>query len=421
MSRSQAFFVLIENGQQRQFSQEWGNVTRELFWGPDALWEWLDAEPEDDYFPEDLSGAAIINFDLKTLTWGQPEPVGVPRAMGSYERLLAASWPGFNIEGVGDEIGKQIYALDPDSENDDLDDDALAEYDSLDDRPSTVSDAAEDFSSEDEVDEYGELSEPFSEDFPAAWITLVDAEGEVRQRGLGAVSLDLIAAEQSALQKLHDLDAVPVPSESSVAEGLYIDLPSKRLMFWGHYSELVAERLRYHWNGFQVTTSSEGYLKQCELAGVSGKPMSEAQLIASFMQQVESTDGTSMKEVIDAIGGSLKSSAIKATGCLTLVLILPILLVGYFMSMWKEAGYAILTLIVIVIAVFKFVELKIKSKFQNSPFAHRANEETGEGRPPAAGPLEEAERKRAINQSLSTCGMPALKEIETHYEDYDFE
>ncbi|MEZ6090659.1 MAG: hypothetical protein R3C05_22105 [Pirellulaceae bacterium] len=429
MSRSAAYFVLIRDGKASCFAEVWGTLYRELVWGPEAFEAWLTAGEETDWEPEDVSGIAIVDFDSRTLAWGESDVVMSPRGHLLYCRLLENSWPGFSLIDMSiSELYRRLDALTDDGDElRDRDDEESGPWEP---RPDTVREAIENFrgiDDEDEDEDYDDEDDedgdddddddfdpPFSEYCKGAWITIIDQDGKLRQRGMSAVSVDLLSGDRSTIDELIALEPVEVPEEKYVTEGLWMDLGNRTIQFWGTEGLSVVHRLRSGWPDWNVALADQGYRQQCQISGLDGKPMSDAEALAEFLPHVLSNKRMTLANVFGAMGGSLKKSAIKATGCLTFVLALPILLVGFFMDQWKAAGYALLTLVIIVVVLFKFVEMKIKSKFNRSGMSAR-DHDLEEQRPPVAGPLDETTRKKRISQMLVDCGLPTMAEVEPHF------
>lgn len=97
------------------------------------------------------------------------------------------------------------------------------------------------------------------------------------------------------------------------------------------------------------------------------------------------------------------------------VLAVPILLTGFFMDKLRESAYAVVALVAIVAVIFKVLESKVKNKFQNNPLSQR--EESDDSKPPVAGPLDDEERRREMDQLLERCGFPSLEELQPHFPE----
>jgi hypothetical protein len=68
---------------------------------------------------------------------------------------------------------------------------------------------------------------------------------------------------------------------------------------------------------------------------------------------------------------------------------------------------------VIAAIAFKIIESRVRSKFSRGPF-HSKNE-SADTKPPVAGPLEDAERRRKMDRLLTACGFPSLSELEPRF------
>lgn len=405
MSKPVAWSVLIRDGQRRCFEDIWVTLYRELLWGPEAFEEWLTEGEEIDWEPEELSGVAIVDFDTKELRWGESEILEHPRSFTAYQRLLQTAWPGFEIRFLSQaEMYAEVHG--PTSDEEPM----------IFDRPESVSEAADVDEDEDPEDDEEDDDGDQDDIFLTSWATIIDPKGKVRHRRVNEISSDLFSGNKQAVQNLANLKAAEVPPEKSVKEGMWIDLGKKEIGFWGGAKSLRDfPRLKQGWRKWNVTWAGEGYADQCRVSGLPGVPMSEAEALAKFMPQVLSSKKFDMTNVIGAVGGELKKKAVKATGCLVVVMAVPILLVGFFMEKMKEAGYAIGALVVIVAIAFKVIERKIRNKFSKSPFAEQ--DEPDNSRPPVAGPLDDEGRREGLNRLLDASGFPPLEEIEPLFED----
>lgn len=459
MSKPVAYSVLIRNGQTRRFEEIWVTLYRELLWGPDAFVAWLEAGEEAEYEPEELSGVAIVDFDSQTLQWGEQEVESLPVVQIAKRKLLQQAWPGFEItylshgqmykvvRNVARLDGSAAVHSDDKAENDDrapaisiggLDDDFeddsptgndaanKPDDDNQDDnplgyRPQTVREAAgqadNDEASEDdedgEDDEQDDVDDP---DFPGAWITIIDQNGKVRQRRMRELSKDLLTGVRTSVQDLAQLQAAEVPPEKSVTEGFWINVKDKQIGIWGGHVTLgCLDTLQKSWPKWKVDWAVNGYRDQCSVSGVPGMPMSDSEVLAKFIPQVLSAKKMDFGEMFNAVGGSLRKTAMKATGCLVIVLSLPILIGGLFFGKLKEAGYAVGTLVLIVVIAFKFIEFRLKGKFKKGPF-NQLNT-VSENRPPVAGPLNPQERQRELDKLLKACGFPTVSELQPHFPE----
>jgi len=212
MSKPVTYSVLIRNGQKRCFEDLSAPLYRELLWGPDAYEEWLNQGSEIDGEPEELSGVAIVDFDTKQLRWGEDGDIHEPpRAQAVHQRLLEQAWPGFTITFLPiDELYVEVHGPAERDEDD-------SEYV---DRPNTVRDATLCLDEDDDIEEDYDDEEI---DYPKAWLTIIDKDGKAKQRVLIEVSVDLIIGRESAIKRLLKLDAVAIPPEIAVKEGLWIE------------------------------------------------------------------------------------------------------------------------------------------------------------------------------------------------------
>lgn len=412
MSKPVAYSVLIRDGQKRCFEDPCATLYRELIWGPEAYESWLSEGEEIDWEPEDLSGIAIVDFDQKLLTWGEGEALQHPRSFAAHQKLLQQSWAGFTISFLSE---SEMYAAVHDRPQDD---EAPDEVDSYYERPETVNDAAELFEDDEDPDEENDEEDEsqFDEDFPCAWATIIDQKGKIRQRALSQIPLDLITGVKSAVQELANVKAAEVPPEKAVKEGFWINLDTKEIGFWGGSEcRRVLERLQKSWPKWKVAWAENGYADQCNVAGQPGIAMTDTDALVKFMPHVLSTTKFSVANIVEAMGGSLKKTALKATGCLMVVLAVPILLTGFFMDKLRESAYAVVALVAIVAVIFKVLESKVKNKFQNNPLSQR--EESDDSKPPVAGPLDDEERRREMDQLLERCGFPSLEELQPHFPE----
>ncbi|MEM7477448.1 MAG: hypothetical protein AAF483_20885 [Planctomycetota bacterium] len=420
MSRSADYIVLIREGNKETYAEVWGNLYRELMWGPEDFEQWVRTGGSIEEEPGELSGLAIVNFDNHSLTWGTCNPLDMPKSQALLEKMIATSWADFTVRHVG------VSRLHATARSSNASDGLIAweqEDDDYSYRPKTIQEAAEYFmpgtvhmDGDAAHEDYDDDETPFSEDLPGAWIAIHDDHGDLLHRGLSELPLDLLSNREQPLNQLTQLPAVQVPEEEFVTEGLVIHAHEKRLFYWGTDFEDVGRRLQQCWEGWTVTSATSGYMRQCELCKLNGQPLSESKALAAFLQQVLSTKRMSIGNWLGAVGGSIKRTAIRATGCLTVILALPIVLSAIFMNKWKEAGFALATLVAIVVVAFKFVEFLLKSKFQASVLAAK-DEDLESQRPPTAGSKDATDRKQKLGELLATCNLPCLAEIEPFYDE----
>lgn len=459
MSKPVAYSVVIRDGQKQHYEEVWVNPYRELIWGPKAFVEWLEAGGETEDEPEELSGIAIVDFDSQTLQWGQQEVESLPAVQLAQQKLLQQAWPGFEITYLSDDqmykvarsmvrpAGASSIRYDNDEDSDDhqvpgiaiagLEDDDFEDRSSRNDedeepddddgpmacRVPTVREAAEHYDddeddSENDEDE-DEEEDDDDDDFPSAWVTIVDQHGKVRHRRIHQITKDLLTGVRTAVQDLAQLKAAEVPPEKSVTEGFWINIKDKQIGIWGGHATLAClDTVQKSWPKWNVIWAANGYRDQCTLSGVPGIPMTDTEVLVNFIPQVLSAKKMDFGEIFSAMGGGLKKTAMKATGCLVLVLSLPILIGGIFLGKPKEAGFAILTLGVVVAVIFKVIEFRIKSKFKNAPFNQSLD--IPSNRPPVAGPLDPQERQTELDRLLTRCGYPTVGDLQPHFPEDPF-
>lgn len=366
MSKPVAYSVLIRNGQKRRFEEVWVTLYRELLWGPDAFSAWLEAGEEAEYEPEELSGVAVVDFDSQTLQWGEHEVESVPAVQIAQRKLLQQAWPGFEItylshgqmykvvrnvarlegpaaansEDDADENDEPVPVISiPGLNDDDFEDDAPTgknpasdpEDDNQDDdplgyRPQTVREAAgqsdnDKVNEDDEDGEDDEQDDVDDSDFPGAWITIIDQNGKVRQRRMRQISNDLLTGVRTSVQELAQLKAAEVPPEKSVTEGFWINVKDKQIGIWGGHTTLEClHTLQKSWPKWKVDWAVNGYRDQCAVSGVPGMRMPDTEVLAKFIPQVLSAKKMDLGEMFGAVGSSLRKKAMKATGCLVVVI-----------------------------------------------------------------------------------------------------
>lgn len=416
MSRSVAYSVLIRDGQKKYYADVWGTLYRDLIWGPEAYEEWLKQGQEMEDEPEEISGSVIVDFDRRELRWGECEALDLPRSQELHHRLMQASWPGYSITLLPHaEIESEVRGHE-DSNADDPDEEGASEGTSIPGRASTVSevsDSTDDAAGDSEDDESDE-----EEDDPSpptkAWLTIIDQNGKIRQRTLEQISADLVTGVKAAVQELARLKSAEVPPEKSVKEGMWINLRDKEIGFWGCVdARRDFEKLKQGWSKWNVRWADEGYVEQCRIGGVSGVPMTNAEALARFVPTLLSTKKIDPLGIFQSMGGAFRKTAMKATGCLIVMLAIPILIIGYFMGKMAEAGYTIGGLVVLSAMAFKLIEFRIRKKFRDSALSARFGGD--EERPPVSGPMDEAVRRRRLDSLLASCKFPLIKELEPHF------
>lgn len=148
--------------------------------------------------------------------------------------------------------------------------------------------------------------------------------------------------------------------------------------------------------------------------------MSDAEALGAIVPTILSTKRFDIGNMFGAMGGQLKKTAIKATGCLLMVICAPVLLFGAISGNWQAALITVAVVAVCVVIVFKVIEFKVKKKFA-MPELQRNGDEDGEERAPVAGPMDESQRKARLEQMLKSAGFPPISEIEPHFSAETFD
>jgi hypothetical protein len=164
--------------------------------------------------------------------------------------------------------------------------------------------------------------------------------------------------------------------------------------------------IRRAWTGWTVEWADAGYQRQCEVAGPVGVPMKETEALARILPTALSTKRFDISTVMGAMGGHLKKTAMKLTGCLLVVICSPLAIFGRVSGNWKAVLITIAITCGLVMVAFKLLEYRFKKSFLDKmPGADQQA-------PSAAGPLEPAARRQRIDQLLSAAGLPRLAEVE---------
>ncbi|MGI9471504.1 MAG: hypothetical protein ACR2NZ_08235 [Rubripirellula sp.] len=405
-----AIFVLIRDGDIRYFQDRFANVFlfRDLLWGPEALERWLSESDEIDDWTDDVVGGVVADIDRRRLMWhGDDEMLRIPRKWSAYEKLLQAAWPGFEI-GFATRGLRDLAAAAGESDAADYEDETPA-------RCETVNEAAG-FDS-DELDDDPE--DMYDDEDERAWVTVVDDEGVIRHRNLQEISEDLIDGRESALRRVLELPPGDLPRESAVIEGMWIDEPRQEIGLWGGpRTRRAFGQMNSSWDGYAVMWADDGYSQQCAVSGPEGIPMTEAEALGAFLPTVLSTKRFDLASVFNAVGGQLKKTAAKATGCFVGLICTPVLLFGAISGSWKAVFITVGIVVLFFVIVFKVVELRFKKKFAVAELA--SDGEEGE-RPAVVGPLNEQVRRQELDGLLQRAGLPSIAEIEPHFASESIE
>ncbi len=410
-----AIFGLIRDGETRYYADRCPVVFlhREIMYGPDDFEAWVTQLDELEDWEEECSGGAVVDYDRRRLVWyGETQTLRIPRVVAVYNRLLQAAWPGFEIafapEGMKD-LAAAVGA------------DEMEEWYG-EERPETVRDAAglyDEEEDEEQTDDEEEDHERFDDDEVRAWVTIVGTDGAIRHRHLGRLPEDLLARSDDPLQDLLDLPPDEVPAEGVLAEGMWIDEASQSLGVWGaHAIQKRVPDIQSGWEGWTVQWAERGYEQQCEVAGPVGIPLNDSEALAKILPSILTTKRFDMSTVMGAIGGGLKRTAMKATGCLLMVICLPLVIFGLVSGNWTAVIISIAATCAVVIAAFKVVEYKVKNSLMgNMPMVNDGGEA-----PPAAGPLDDSLRRQRIDQLLTAASLPCLADVEPLFpEENEFD
>jgi hypothetical protein len=408
-----AVFVLIRDGKKSYFGDRWASVFlyREILWGPDEFEKWVTQLEQLDDWTDDVSGGVVVDFDRRKLIWsGDTGQLKIPKVASVYERMLQAAWPGYEIraEPTGlPALAKAVgiaHAADYDSE--------------LGTRLDTIRLAIGRDDDEGDPDD-GEGEDAETTDFgdePFAWVTIIDQGGAVRHRQLIQLPSNLLEGKEGTIDELMRLPAAEVPAESRLEEGMWIDQPRRAIGLWGnHQTREEFEKVQASWRGWTVRWADRGYAEQCQVSGPCVIPMSETEALAQFLPVVLSTKRFDISNVIGTIGGQLKRTAMKATGCLLVAMCFPVLLFGLISGNWRAALITIAIVCAIVVVVFKLLEFKFRRSMAEKTKPLRAAGMDDQKRAIVAGPLDQQERRQRVDQMLLAAGFPPLKSIEPSF------
>lgn len=413
-----ALFIFQREGQHRLFYDSWAGVLvfRELVWGPEALENWATQSEEVEEWDDAVAGAVFVNLDDRQLLWhGSSGLLEIPAVARAHRALLEATWLDFHIERIDQihELGKRL-GLEPQAYDDDdapyrcetvliaaglehleSDDDEVDE----DERPSELV----------KVDEDGEPIQAvgFDEWEHRAWLSVIDPRGNTSHWQLQEVPGDLLRQSSGAIEQLRLFESSDVPAEKCVMEGLWVNFEKHEMGMWGRKAlEEWLELAQQSWPDFRVQWhGDDGYRRQCESTGSSGMPMTSDAAIAVLTPMILSTERFSLRAVFDALGQRLKGTAIQATGCLTIILCIPFLVIGWMRNDWRLAVTAVATVVALTVIAFKFMEYRMKRWFS---FAEAPDSDG----PPVAGPLDKDQRREEFDQILRRAGFGSLAEIE---------
>ena len=455
-----ALLAIIRGGQTRYYIDDWSGLTlhRELIWGPEALEDWIVARDELQELEETYSSTVVVNFDRKQLTFRiDSETLEIPKVGALYNRLVAAAWPSYEIacvaldhellEALGEEttpewsanpdlarieyrpdsVAAAVGDIEDDLDNfdDDFDEDFEEDpaFDADGDRrdrhsgsadgdDSTSADAEEDNDlDDDDEDEEDDDDLEFGETELRAWVTIIGSDGSIEHRQLSELPQELLQAKPSAVEELAELPACEVPAESVVREGMWVNSGSRTMSIWGGPSTQAAlPVVESAWKGWTVQWAPRGYAQHCADTGPIGQVMTTEKALAKLLPLFMSTHRMSFGSLFSVIGGAVKKTAMKATGCLVFVVCLPIFIFGLVSGNWTAVAWTIGITVSLAVIAFKLVEWQVAKKFRQSIDA--AEDEQNIQGSPTAGPLDKHQRRAALDALLATAGLPATSKIE---------
>ncbi len=410
-----AVFALIRDGETRFFADRWAGalLCREVMWGPQDFEAWILQHQPLDEWDDECIGGALIDFDRKLCLWsGDLSNYSVPRVSAAYHKLLEAAWPEFEVRHAAKGIRELTEHL---GRKPSFEDDEYDEEEDEDVRPRTVAEATGRYDDEDDEDfDDEDFDDDGDDDEVRAWVTIVDAERRMRQRRLDQLPLDLLKAKSEAITAVAKLPPAEIPSEALVSEGLWVDESKKIARVWGSPALFeTMQGLAKNWKGWEFKWSRNGYRDQCQASGTEGVPMSDAEALAKVLPLILSTQQFNLQSMLGALGGGLKKTAAKATGCLLVLICLPLLVFGAFSGNWTAVLIAIVATTVVVVGLFKLIEYRFtRAVKKNMPRSGDDQESPG-----VAGPQDKEERRQRINALLVAASMPPLAEVEPLFSD----
>ncbi len=429
-----AAFAIIRDGQKRFYGDQWASAMlhRDLVWGPEAFEAWITTLSELDEWYGDVEGGVVVDFDRRRLIWCIPgEMLSVPKVAAVYGQLLAKAWPKYEIVAAssGYELNEALgisavsaedqeqYKLedrsqsirqafgedDEDEDDDDDDEDESVEEDTDDD------DEAQADSDPQAAPRSETLAYEFDEDELRAWVTVTEVDGSIRHRQLLELSVDLLKGVPQALSDLKQLPPSEVPKEAVVKEGMWIEEAERTIGIWGGpKTKATLALVERSWNGWDIQWAQRGYAQHCAATGPNGQPLSTEQALAKIVPILLSTQRFDMSTFFGAVGGSIKKTAMKATGCLLVVICSPLLIFGAVSGNWTAVLITVAIVVALVAIAFKVLERKVKRSMK-STLSRSQSEPTG---PATAGPLDTEARRQALDQLLAAAGFPSVKKLE---------
>lgn len=417
----QALYVIVRDGHIQYYLEDHAREThhRELVWGPEAFEDWVVKLPELSDIDDFPYPVVIVNFNSQLLSCRtDADALEIPKVAALYNRLLTTAWPGYEVAWItlDDEVllalGRKQRLRSP-----------KTDFGRIEFRTETIADAAGLDDDDDDDEEYYEYDEDSQQDgdsdldpteFEAtelrAWITIVGSDGSIEHRQLSELPMDLLQAKPDAVERLSDLPACEVPAEAVVREGMWIDVRQRTVSFWGGASAQTAMPfLEAVWKGWDVQWASRGYAQHCAATGPSGQPLSTEAALALLVPTLLSTSRPGFENAFAVMGNVVKRVAVKATGCLLVVICLPVLIFGAVSGSWKAVGITVGITVGLVALIFKLIEWKIRKSFSQSVLKSEIDGEMVNRS--AAGPLDQAKRRAELDKLLAAAGLPPLSKI----------
>jgi hypothetical protein len=410
-----AIFVFVRDKTCRFYLDRWAGVFlfRDLIWGPDQLENWAQTTTELADWTNDIGGGVVVDYDEHKMTWYNDNgQLDVPKVADVYDRLLKNAWPDFAVsfaDGGLSDLANAAGVEHPDG----------VEFDDEVYRAETVGEAGiEDNDEQDEDNEDEDDQDLFDLETVLAWVTIISQDGTIQQRTLQQLPDDLLNGDDGVLLELEKLGQTEIPPESIVGGGMWIDVGKGEIRLWGARSvrrDLV--RVQEGWQGWDVQWAEGGYPDQCQLDGALGTSMSEVAALARIVPTMLSTKRFDLGMVFGVLGDKLKETAIKATGCLLMLICIPMLVLGFVTERLPAMAVSIGVVFCLAVIVFKYGEHRVRKSFSQSN-SKSAGGDTSESRP-VPGPLDDGERRAQLNVLLNRCGMASVDQIEPHFPDHN--
>lgn len=439
-----ANLVLIRGGHSSYHQDLWAAhfLYRELVWGPDDFENWVMQRDPVDRWDQDAGAAVVVDYDERKLLWSAwnttLDDLWIPRVTELHQRLVKAAWPGYEVRYVGcqDQWQEMVELAGGKAKR-------IAEFNPFGIRVQTVREAAGHYDSDFDEEEGDDLPQPLltgpsddsEEESPdddnsdddnsddetftflpeqtRVWVTLIDEEGSARHRHLLQIPQDLLHAKPDLIEQLKACPPAEVPSERVVKEGVWIDIPGRVIGLWGG-KDLAAQMdlVREQWADWRIEWAEGGYLRHCAACDTPGVPLAEVDALGCLLPKVLSTKRFDINELADQIGSGIKGFAKKATGCLLMLICMPLLIFGAVSGQWMAVGITVLITAMVVAVIFKVLEYRVRRWYRES-MPENANPDPQED--PAAGPLDEPERRARLDRLLLVAGFPSLKEVEPRF------